>query len=380
MKRRMLMSFVALTMSAVIFTQSVPTGILEAFAEVMDNLTDVEYVGAENLFTDEMSDRGNIGNGYIIHENVKNRTLTTKEYQMSDGMIMVQQFSKPVHYLENGEYKDIINILVEGIAGMLYRNEVYYYDKNTLGDVVAVRNEDGEVEAMYCYDAWGNHKVLDSNGAENRSEGFIGNINPIRYRGYYYDTETGFYYLETRYYDPSVMRFINADDYELVVALSCGIPGELNLYSYCANNPILYMDAGGNSVVIAGGMLLFGALAAMIFVEVLYIESTTHVIENTINYVLAPLEESIYNIKNKKGINGKVNDPDPNKRPDQKKQGRELKHKARLNPKFKSRNGRRNDFRKAVRHTPGKNHRNENYYVILLLLIDEEVKDLFGVD
>ena len=183
---------------------------------------------------------------------------------------------------------------------------------------MAVRNEDGEVEAMYCYDAWGNHKVLDSNGAENRSEGFIGNINPIRYRGYYYDTETGFYYLETRYYDPSVMRFINADDYELVVALSCGIPGELNLYSYCANNPILYMDAGGNSVVIAGGMLLFGALAAMIFVEVLYIESTTHVIENTINSVLAPLEESIYNIKNKKGINGKVNDPDPNKRPDQK--------------------------------------------------------------
>ena len=57
------------------------------------------------------------------------------------------------------------------------------------------------------------------------------------------------------------------------------------------------MDAGGNSVVIAGGMLLFGTLAAMIFVEVLYIESTTHVIENTINSVLAPLEESIYNIK-----------------------------------------------------------------------------------
>ena len=125
MKRRMLMSFVALTMSAVIFTQSVPTGILEAFAEVMDNLTDVEYVGAENLFTDEMSDRGNIGNGYIIHENVKNRTLTTKEYQMSDGMIMVQQFSKPVHYLENGEYKDIINILVEGMddsGNEIYRN------------------------------------------------------------------------------------------------------------------------------------------------------------------------------------------------------------------------------------------------------------------
>ena len=61
----------------------------------------------------------------------------------------------------------------------------------------------------------------------NTSSSFIGNINPIRYRGYYYDVETGFYYLQTRYYYPTICRFINADNYELVAELSY-VPGELN--------------------------------------------------------------------------------------------------------------------------------------------------------
>ena len=60
-------------------------------------------------------------------------------------------------------------------------------------------------------DAWGNHKVLDDAGTENTSDDFIGNINPIRYRGYYYDRETNLYYLISRYYDPEIGRFINND-------------------------------------------------------------------------------------------------------------------------------------------------------------------------
>ena len=78
----------------------------------------------------------------------------------------------------------------------------------------------------------------------NTSCSFIGNINPIRYRGYYYDNETGFYYLQTRYYDPTICRFINADNYELVAELSY-VPGELNMYAYCGNNPIMYTDPTG---------------------------------------------------------------------------------------------------------------------------------------
>ena len=64
----------------------------------------------------------------------------------------------------------------------------------------------------YVYDAWGNHKVFSPSGTEITDTTSIGHINPIRYRVYYYDTETGLYYLHSRYYDPQVGRFISADD------------------------------------------------------------------------------------------------------------------------------------------------------------------------
>ena len=73
------------------------------------------------------------------------------------------------------------------------------FDKNTLGDIIAIRDASGSVLATYEYDAWGNVTVMDRYGTVNTSTTFIGNINPIRYRGYYYDTETGFYYLQTQY-------------------------------------------------------------------------------------------------------------------------------------------------------------------------------------
>lgn len=90
----------------------------------------------------------------------------------------------------------------------------------------------------------------------NTTSSFIGNINPIRYRGYYYDTETGFYYLQTRYYDPTICRFINADNYELVAELSQTV-GQLNLYAYANNNPIMYTDETGEGIL---ATILFGAL------------------------------------------------------------------------------------------------------------------------
>ena len=84
------------------------------------------------------------------------------------------------------------------------------------------------------YNAFGEHKVFDSYG-ENTSANFIGNINPIRYRGYYFDTETGLYYLNSRYYDPEVGRFISPAD---ISELNPKVIGGLNLYSYANNNPI----------------------------------------------------------------------------------------------------------------------------------------------
>ena len=93
----------------------------------------------------------------------------------------------------------------------------------------------------YNYDAWGNHAVLNGDGTD--SESGIGILNPFRYRGYYYDTETELYYLQTRYYDPEVGRFISRDSIEYADPET--ING-LNLYAYCGNNPVMYFDRFGN--------------------------------------------------------------------------------------------------------------------------------------
>ena len=92
------------------------------------------------------------------------------------------------------------------------------------------------------YDAWGNHAVLDANGADITDPNNIGILNPFRYRSYFYDVETGLYYLKTRYYDPEVGRFITIDD---VSYLDPETINGLNLYAYCGNNPVMNVDFAG---------------------------------------------------------------------------------------------------------------------------------------
>ena len=96
---------------------------------------------------------------------------------------------------------------------MIYKHgqttELYYYVLNAQGDVIALLNSAGALVASYNYGAWGNYSVHDKDGKKTTDATFIGHINPLRYRGYYYDAETGFYYLQSRYYDPAICRFIN---------------------------------------------------------------------------------------------------------------------------------------------------------------------------
>ena len=97
--------------------------------------------------------------------------------------------------------------------------------------------------------------VQSSSGTTNTSSTFIGNINPLRYRGYYYDTETGFYYLQSRYYDPEIGRFISADDPEVLLESQDSIL-QHNLFSYCWNNPVNMIDLSGESPAnIVGGIV-----------------------------------------------------------------------------------------------------------------------------
>ena len=130
--------------------------------------------------------------------------------------------------------------------------ELYYYVLNAQGDVSAILNSSGKLAASYDYDAWGNCTVYDS------SDAAIGDLNPLHYRGYYYDAETGFYYLQSRYYDPAICRFINADG-----LFTDGFIGA-NLFAYCANNPVNTVDPTGNFAITATvALITFGvALAA----------------------------------------------------------------------------------------------------------------------
>ena len=110
----------------------------------------------------------------------------------------------------------------------------------------------------YYYDAWGNHKVVDANGDEITDQDDIGNLNPFRYRGYYYDTETGLYFLQTRYYDPEVGRFLNRDSVQYADPET--ING-LNLYAYCLNNPVEYVDPTGHIVISSLLVAIAGIIA-----------------------------------------------------------------------------------------------------------------------
>ena len=116
---------------------------------------------------------------------------------------------------------------------------MYYYITNLQGDVIAITDSSGTVKASYEYDAWG--KLVSDEPTDNS----IGDINPLRYRGYYYDSETGLYYLQSRYYDPEVCRFINADEANNLAANGDYV--SYNLFAYCGNDPIGRIDPTGEA-------------------------------------------------------------------------------------------------------------------------------------
>ncbi|MGO5166250.1 RHS repeat domain-containing protein, partial [Candidatus Paralachnospira sp. LCP21S3_H12] len=120
--------------------------------------------------------------------------------------------------------------------GFKKNGTVYYYILNLQGDVVGILDREGTQVVGYRYDPWG--KLLSCTGELADS---IGAINPLRYRGYYYDSESGLYYLNSRYYDPETGRFLNADSY---ISTGQGILGH-NMFTYCLNNPVNKKDAKG---------------------------------------------------------------------------------------------------------------------------------------
>lgn len=206
------------------------------------------------------------------------------EYTVSGGRI-----NREVVYSSNGQYvtRDIryyydaagnpisIRAFTRSSSTAAFTDTMYYLLTNMQGDVVAIYNANGERIFEYVYDAWGN--ILRSK--QVATGGNVANsVNPFRYRGYYYDTETGLYYLQSRYYNPEWGRFLNADNATIIT--DTGTISDKNMFAYCDNNPVMRTDENGEfwNVLIGAGI---GAL-----------------INVGVNYITAKMDGQDYTLEN----------------------------------------------------------------------------------
>ena len=173
-------------------------------------------------------------------EGMRNRKYlsdgTTVLYQVQDGQIIGEQ-----HLREDQEkplYEMTFSYDADGtLFSMNCDGKDYYYILNPTGDVIALVDAEWNTVVSYAYDSWGNVTAIE--GDQD-----LGKKNPLRYRGYYWDEETGLYYLASRYYDPEVGRFISIDDTSALGIASTRFTNK-NLYAYCDNNPMVRKDKGG---------------------------------------------------------------------------------------------------------------------------------------
>lgn len=195
------------------------------------------------------------------------------DYYWADGMLLAER-----KCYSSGTQQYVIRFLYDengSPVGMSYRFGSsntgswtnYYYAKNLQGDIVGLylsyyvsgSTYQQSLAATYEYDPWGNVTVKNSSGAVNTSAYFIGNINPLRFKGYYYDRDTGFYYLQSRYYDPAIGRFINADTLASTGKSFLGC----NMFAYCGNNPINCSDPTGHAFMFVTAAI--GAVAGAVW-------------------------------------------------------------------------------------------------------------------
>ena len=149
--------------------------------------------------------------------------------------------------MKRGDTTFTFRYVLNKLVGFHYNNHVvskeYLYQRNIQGDILGIYDDEGNQVGEYAYDGYGNQVIV-------KDEGGIANLNPFRYRGYFYDEETGFYDLNARYYDPETGRFISPDTLSILDETKGQMNG-LNLYMYCNNNPVMYVDPTGHFSILA---------------------------------------------------------------------------------------------------------------------------------
>lgn len=209
-------------------------------------------------------------NGYRLSKDV-NGDITY--FDVFNGKILAQHGTHNLYFQYNNE-KPI---------GFILDNNQYYYITNIKGDIVGITDENGDLIASYVYDEWGKLLNIETAQAENETQYEIALLNPFRYRGYYYDEETGMYFLQSRYYNPDLCRFISADSFDYIKADN---PLTVNAYIYCINNPIYFFDPTGcqpkntnNNVALA---IIQGLIAA---IELDYLNSLLETIDLSLDKI-----------------------------------------------------------------------------------------------
>ena len=181
---------------------------------------------------------GNNNYSYTYDENGIRTSKTvngvTTYYNTRNGVIISQSDGTNTMYFQY----DMNGLPI----GFIFNGTQYFYMTNQMGDIIAITESDGNIIAQYVYDEWGKLLNVYTINEDNVEQSKVANANPLRYRGYYYDTETGYYYLQSRYYDASICRFINTDS---AVFLDKYSDTDLNLFIYCQNNPINLFDFDG---------------------------------------------------------------------------------------------------------------------------------------
>ena len=211
---------------------------------------------------------------------------TTTYFTTKDGVILSQTDGTNTMYFQ---YDNSGNP-----TGFLYNGTQYFYLTNQMGDVIGITDNTGALIATYTYGAWGEVLATTPATAGSSAQLAIANANPLRYRGYYLDAETGYYYLQSRYYDSGFCRFISSDELLLETIWSLNGFAE-NVFAYCYNNAVNNIDPDGHFTVafVYGTAIAAASVSALLLASVLNTYYSNQSIRNTIDYAVAKYVDGV---------------------------------------------------------------------------------------